>query len=84
MLEAINDFTQCQVHSSMSVPEVCLDDFNLNGGRDITDLLILLIGLHPINELAANEFLAMHCDSDGVMTTSDLLLFLPYFGTDCN
>lgn len=43
----------------MSVPEVCLDDFNLNGGRDITDLLILLIGLQQTNELAANEFLAM-------------------------
>ena len=84
MLEAINDFAQCQVHSTRSIPEVCLGDFNLNGGRDITDLLILLIGLQPTNELAANEFLAMDCDSDGVMTTSDLLLFLPYFGTDCN
>ena len=59
MLEAINDFTQCQVHSTMSVPEVCLDDFNLNGGRDITGFLIQLIGLQPTNELSANKFLAM-------------------------
>ena len=84
MLEAINDFAQCQVHSTMSIPEVCLGDFNLNGGRDITDLLILLVGLQPTNELAANEFLATDCDCDGAMTTSDLLLFLPYFGTGCN
>ena len=84
VLEAINDFTQCQVHSTMSIPEVCLGDFNLNGGRDITDLLILLVGLQPTNELAANEFLATDCDCDGAMTTSDLLLFLPYFGTGCN
>lgn len=84
VLEAINEFTQCQVHSTLSIPEVCLGDFNLNGGRDITDLLILLVGLQPTNELAANEFLATDCDCDGAMTTSDLLLFLPYFGTGCN
>jgi hypothetical protein len=84
VLEAINDFSLCQVHSTLNVPEVCLGDFNLNGGRDITDLLILLVGLQPIEAGGVDGFSITDCDCDGAMTTSDLLLFLPYFGTGCN
>ena len=83
-LEAINDFTMCQVHAEMTIPEVCLGDFNMNGGRDITDLLLLLVDLQPVDAGVSNEFPSTDCDCDGAMTTSDLLLFLPYFGTTCN
>jgi len=60
-----------------------MGDFNLNGERDITDLLILLVGIQPVNNFDGT-FPETDCDCDGAMTTLDLLMFLPQFGNYCD
>ena len=81
-VEATDPFTQCQVHSNIAIEEVCMGDFNLNGERDITDLLILLVGIQPVDNFEGS-FPETDCDCDGAMTTLDLLMFLPQFGSGC-
>jgi hypothetical protein len=54
----------------------------LNGERDITDLLILLVGIQPVDNFEGS-FPETDCDCDGVMATLDLLMFLPQFGSEC-
>ena len=81
-VDATDPFSQCEVHSNITVPEVCMGDFNLNGERDITDLLILLVGIQPVDNFEGT-FPETDCDCDGVMTTLDLLMFLPQFGAWC-
>jgi hypothetical protein len=81
-VEATDPFSQCQVHSNVTVSEVCMGDFNLNGERDITDLLVLLVGIQPVDNFEGT-FPETDCDCDGVMTTLDLLMFLPQFGAGC-
>ena len=81
-VEAIDPFSQCEVHSNVSIQEVCMGDFNLNGERDITDLLILLVGIQPVDNFEGT-FPETDCDCDGAMTTLDLLMFLPQFGANC-
>ena len=81
-VEATDPFTQCQVHSNIAIEEVCMGDFNLNGERDITDLLVLLVGIQPVDNFEGS-FPETDCDCDGAMTTLDLLMFLPQFGSGC-
>ena len=81
-VEATDPFSQCQVHSNVTVSEVCMGDFNLNGERDITDLLVLLVGIQPVDNFEGS-FPETDCDCDGAMTTLDLLMFLPQFGSGC-
>ena len=81
-VEATDPFTQCQVHSDIAIEEVCMGDFNLNGERDITDLLVLLVGIQPVDNFEGS-FPETDCDCDGAMTTLDLLMFLPQFGSGC-
>jgi hypothetical protein len=81
-VEAIDPFSQCEVHSNVEIQEVCMGDFNLNGERDITDLLVLLVGIQPVNNFEGS-FPETDCDCDGAMTTLDLLMFLPQFGAVC-
>ena len=81
-VEAIDPFSQCEVHSNVTIQDVCMGDFNLNGERDITDLLVLLVGIQPVDNFEG-YFPETDCDCDGVMTTLDLLMFLPEFGSGC-
>ena len=81
-VEAVDPFSQCEVHSNVTVSEVCMGDFNLNGERDITDLLVLLVGIQPVDNFEGS-FPETDCDCDGAMTTLDLLMFLPEFGSGC-
>jgi len=81
-VEAMNPFSQCEVHANVTIQEVCMGDFNLNGERDITDLLVLLVGIQPVDNFEGS-FPATDCDCDGAMTTLDLLMFLPQFGAGC-
>ena len=81
--EALDPISQCISSSELTVNEVCMGDFNLNGERDITDLLILLVGIQPVNNFDGT-FPETDCDCDGAMTTLDLLMFLPQFGNYCD
>ncbi|MDG2209666.1 MAG: hypothetical protein P8K81_06720 [Flavobacteriales bacterium] len=82
-LDATNFLNGCAASAQVTIEETCLGDFNMNGGRDITDLLTLLVEMQPVAGSNGNEILYTDCDCDGLMTTSDLLLFLPYFGVSC-
>ena len=81
--DAIDPITQCISSAELTVAEVCMGDFNLNGERDITDLLLLLVGIQPVDNFDGS-FPETDCDCDGVMTTLDLLMFLPQFGNYCD
>ena len=82
IFEASNPLNQCFTMSNITIPSVCMGDFNLNGERDITDLLILLVGIQPVENFEGT-FPETDCDCDGAMTTLDLLMFLPQFGNIC-
>ena len=83
IFEATNPINSCHTESFVSIEEVCLGDFNFNGERDISDLLLLLVNVQGL-EVSSDELLETDCDCDGVMTTLDLLTFLPHFGNDCD
>ena len=82
VFEASNPMNACHTTANLNVGEVCMGDFNSNGERDITDLLILLVGIQPVDNFEGT-FPETDCDCDGVMTTLDLLMFLPQFGAYC-
>ena len=82
MFEATNSLNECRTASNVTIEEICMGDFNLNGERDVTDLLMLLIGIQPVENFEGS-FPETDCDCDGAMTTLDLLLFLPQFGSLC-
>ena len=82
MFEATNSLNECRTASNVTIEEICMGDFNLNGERDITDLLMLLIGIQPVENFEGS-FPETDCDCDGAMTTLDLLMFLPQFGSLC-
>lgn len=77
-----NELTHCYTETELEISSVCMGDFNLNGERDITDLLILLVGIQPVENFEGT-FPSTDCDCDGAMTTLDLLMFLPQFGNMC-
>ncbi len=77
-----NELTHCYTETELEISSVCMGDFNLNGERDITDLLILLVGIQPVENFEGT-FPSTDCDCDGAMTTLDLLMFLPQFGNVC-
>jgi len=82
VFEATNPLNGCRTEANLSIQEVCMGDFNFNAERDITDLLILLVGIQPVDNFEGT-FPETDCDCDGVMTTLDLLMFLPTFGATC-
>ena len=61
----------------------CLGDFNLNGERDVVDLLVILSGL-PGGALESAFSEEADCDCDGLVTINDMLTFLTVFGTVCD
>ena len=77
-----NELTHCYTETELEISSVCMGDFNLNGERDITDLLMLLVGIQPVENFEGT-FPSTDCDCDGAMTTLDLLMFLPQFGNVC-
>ena len=81
MFEATNSLNSVERHQTLP-SKICMGDFNLNGERDITDLLMLLIGIQPVENFEGS-FPETDCDCDGAMTTLDLLMFLPQFGSLC-
>ena len=83
IFEATNSLNECRTASNVTIDAVCMGDFNLNGERDITDLLILLVGIQPVENFEGT-FPETDCDCDGAMTTLDLLMFLPQFGNFCD
>ena len=82
VFEASNPLNSCHTETVLSIEDVCMGDFNFNGERDITDLLMLLSGIQPVENFEGT-FPSTDCDCDGVMTTLDLLMFLPQFGNFC-
>ena len=72
----------CSQSVAVTVETACLGDFNLNGERDIIDLLVILAGL-PGGTLE-NEFAEeADCDCDGTVTVNDMLTFLTVFASPC-
>lgn len=82
-VEAIDPFSQCEVHSNVTIQDVCMGDFNLNGERDITDLLVLLVGIQPVDNFEGS-FPETDCDCDGAMSTLDLLMSCLNLAQDVN
>jgi hypothetical protein len=68
--------------TGLETGEYEVEAIDLNGERDITDLLVLLVGIQPVNNFEGS-FPETDCDCDGAMTTLDLLMFLPQFGAVC-
>ena len=81
-LDAVNILNGCFANAAIEIDEVCMGDFNFNGNRDIPDLLMLLVNLQPTLN-SSDNYMSTDCDCDGLMTISDLLLFLPSFGDNC-
>ena len=67
----------------MVVSDACLGDFNENGTRDITDLMVLLAGLPGGNGVSTLGSEAADCNCDGLVTIEDMLTFLSVFSSDC-
>jgi len=65
------------------VSDACLGDFNENGTRDITDLMVLLAGLPGGNGVSTLGSEAADCNCDGLVTIEDMLTFLSVFSSDC-
>ena len=72
----------CLQSLSVTVETACLGDFNLNGERDIVDLLVILAGL-PGGTLGSAFSEEADCDCDGAVTVNDMLTFLTVFATAC-
>lgn len=72
----------CVQSVDVTVETACLGDFNLNGERDVVDLLVLLSGL-PTGALESEFAIEADCDCDGSVTVNDMLTFLTVFGTNC-
>ena len=72
----------CLQSLSVTVETACLGDFNLNGERDIVDLLVILAGL-PGGALGSAFSEEADCDCDGAVTVNDMLTFLTVFATAC-
>ena len=73
----------CVQFVQVDVTTACLGDFNLNGERDVVDLLVILSGL-PGGALETAFSEEADCDCDGLVTINDMLTFLTVFGTGCD
>ena len=73
----------CVQSVQVDVTTACLGDFNLNGERDVVDLLVILSGL-PGGALETAFSEEADCDCDGAVTVNDMLTFLTVFGTACD
>jgi hypothetical protein len=73
----------CVQSVQVDVTTACLGDFNLNGERDVVDLLVILAGL-PGGALETALSEEADCDCDGAVTVNDMLTFLTVFGSFCD
>ena len=73
----------CVQSVAVDVFTACLGDFNQDGERGVTDLLVVLAGL-PGGTLQNDFTEQADCDCDGAVTVNDMLTFLTVFGTDCD
>lgn len=73
----------CVQSIQVDVTTACLGDFNLNGERDVVDLLVILSGL-PGGALETSFSEEADCDCDGAVTVNDMLTFLTVFGSSCD
>ena len=76
----------CFSVSTVEVPDLtCLGDFDQNEQRGTTDLLILLASINAYSDAFSPwQTVSTDCDCDGSTGISDLLLFLPVFGLNCD
>ena len=72
----------CMQDVAVTIQTACLGDFNLNGERDVVDLLFILSGL-PGGLLESDYAEQADCDCDGLVTINDMLTFLTVFAMDC-
>ena len=70
-----------RLSSSIQEEAWSLGDFNVNGERDVVDLLVILSGL-PGGALQS-EF-SVEADCDSAVTINDMLTFWTVFGTNCD
>ena len=73
----------CVQSIQVDITTACLGDFNLNGERDVVDLLVILAGL-PGGALETAFSEEADSDCDGAVTVNDMLTFLTVFGTLCD
>lgn len=73
----------CVEEVAVEVVTACLGDFNENGTRDITDLMVLLAGLPGGNGLSTLGSEVADCNCDGLVTIEDMLTFLSVFSSNC-
>ena len=82
IFELAQSASGCVQAFDVLIETACLGDFNLNGERDIVDLLVILAGLPGgAFENGFNE--EADCDCDGAVTVNDMLTFLTVFSTPC-
>jgi hypothetical protein len=65
------------------ISDACLGDFNENGTRDITDLMVLLAGMPGSGGASTLGAEVADCNCDGAVTIEDMLTFLSVFSSDC-
>jgi hypothetical protein len=72
----------CAASTVASVPEACKGDFDADGFRGASDLLLLL---SQFGVWGALDPLSIYdCDCDGEMSVGDLLEFLVFFAQTCS
>jgi len=78
-----NGLLGCANAIPTSVQDACLGDFNANGTRDITDLMVLLAGMPGSGGTSVLGADVADCNCDGLVTIEDILTFLSVFSLDC-
>ena len=74
-----NGLSGCANAIPVSVQDACLGDFNANGMRDITDLMVLLAGMPGSGGTSVLGADVADCNCDGLVTIEDILTFLSVF-----
>jgi len=78
-----NGLSGCANAIPASVQDACLGDFNANGTRDITDLMVLLAGMPGSGGASVLGADVADCNCDGLVTIEDILTFLSVFSSAC-
>ena len=78
-----NGLLGCANAIPTSVQDACLGDFNANGTRDITDLMVLLAGMPGSGGTSVLGADVADCNCDGLVTIEDILTFLSVFSSTC-